>query len=171
MTLALNQLSGFGTGGPVERVIGSEITLTGLSRFGNLTSGGGLAAAFNGNTNESTTATANATSANGWAGVTLSSAARFFEAYLYGSNNGGFINAANPTVTLYLWAKTGSAPSTYNDGTVIGSTFFTDTTNESGGRLITVTDNETLWDHVWVEVTTGASAAIRLSELRVWESV
>lgn len=169
--LLVTQLGGWAGDLVVERAKGSELTLTGLSTFGNLTSGGELAAVIDGETSESTTTSANATTANGWAGVTLSSPARFFEAYAYGSNNGGFVNAANPTVSLYIWAKTGSAPATYNDGTVIGSTSFTDTTNESAGRLITMTDNETEWDHVWIEVSPGSSAAVRLAELRLWLSV
>lgn len=83
-------------------------------------------------------------------GKTLPSSSPISQAIVYGSSDQGFINASNPSMDLYLYAKQGSAPTTATDGTLLASASFTDTSNESGGRTLTSSDTSTVWDHAWI---------------------
>jgi hypothetical protein len=75
--------------------------------------------------------------------------------------------AINPNVTIQIYGKTGGAPASSVDGTVIGTTgAFADTANESAGRAITSTDVTTLWDYIWARVThDGAANIVAVAEL------
>jgi hypothetical protein len=156
------------TAGEVKNttIAGSNI-FTGGSNIGDMTSDGGLAAAFNGTTNAAGTSCARKLSATtAYVGRTLASPSSVSTCTVYGSNNAGFVGAINPNVQLQLYGKTGSAPASDTDGTVIGTVSFTDTANESGGRAITMTDTTTVWDHVWVRiVNSGAANSLAIAEI------
>lgn len=79
-------------------------------------------------------------------------------AIVRGSNNAGFVSGATPSVTLTLYGKNGSAPTLGSPGTSLGSTNFTDTANESGGRTITSSDTSTAYDYLAVVVSHNGSA-------------
>jgi hypothetical protein len=157
-----------GTAGEIKNTVvaGSSI-FTGGSDFGDMTSDAGLAAAFDGGTSEAGTACARKLSATtAYVGRTLASPSSVSTCTVYGSNNAGFVGAINPNVQLQLYGKTGSAPASDTDGTVIGTVSFTDTANESGGRAITMTDTTTVWDHVWVRVVnSGAANSLAVAEI------
>lgn len=148
------------------------IDRTAGTNIGDMTSNGGLAAAFDGVTNQASAACAvGSSSANRFVGKTLASAKKFGKATVYGSNNSGYISAADPSVTVRIYGKSGVAPVNDQDGTILGTISFTDTTNESVGRDITSTDTSTSWDHMWVRVTTSAASTKIVAELVLYEYV
>lgn len=139
--------------------------LAGGTNIGNLTGNGGLAAAFDGTTNQTGAASAGRTMAtNAYVGKTLST--RVARLTVYGSNDSGYASGINPTVTLYLYGKTGSAPASGTDGTILGQVSFTDTANESGNpRNISSSDTTTTFDHFWMYVShNGVANNIRVAE-------
>lgn len=94
---------------------------------------------------------------------------RIVECILYGqgtsdsggplSGRGGFFPTANGagTVTINLYGKQGSAPTTATDGTLLGTLSFTNTNSELAGRTVTSSDEDTFWDHAWVTMVSSTS--------------
>lgn len=128
--------------------------ITGGTNIGDMTEAGGLAAAFNGNTNQAAT-DCSRSSVNdiGFVGKTLSSPKRFGQAVVHGSNNEGYsAGVSNRTIHIRIRGKNGAAPSGPTDGTIIGSLDFNEGTNESAGRTVVSTDISSYWDHLFVHV-------------------
>lgn len=170
--LRVNQLVGFGAVSAVVRTLGSAIT--GGTNIGNMTAAGGLAAAFDGTTNQAQGSSARRDSVtNAYCGKTPASAKRVFKSISYGSNNHGYFVLANTTCDLALYGKTGAAPANGTDGTLLGTLSFTDTADESGNpREIVSSDKETLWDHIWLYISErGTSGNVSLAELQIYEAV
>lgn len=121
----------------------------------------GLPGIFDGVTNQANVNGGGKTTAtSGYFGKTYSGGKRITQAVVWGSNTDGYVNGANPTVTLVLRAKTGTAPASRTDGTSLGSVSFTDTADESGNpRTIASSDTTTLWDHVWIDFSHNGGAA------------
>jgi len=146
----------------VDRTAGTNI--------GDFTAGGGLAAAFDGAGEFIANVAGKASGTSGYVGKTLSGPKQFARARVYGSSNQGYVNAANPNVTLDIYGKAGTAPSSATDGTLLGTLTFADTADESAYREIDSTDFGTLWDHLWVRLShDGASAAHGVAELELYE--
>jgi len=145
------------------------IDRTAGTNIGDMTGNGGLANAFDGTTSQTGPNSAGLTGEPTYVGKTLAGPKIFGRAIVYGSNNEGFILSANPSTTLNIRGKSGSAPANSADGTLLGTTTFTDTTNESAGRQIDLADNRTTYDHLWVEITTGSSSGKRVAELVLYE--
>ena len=100
----------------------------------------GLGAAFDGTTSEDNNNTAaKVTATQAFIGRSFSAARKIFSATIYGGNNTGFVSSINPTMTITLRGKTGTAfnaavATAITEGTQIGSiTAFADTANEFGG--------------------------------------
>lgn len=166
----VNQLIGFGVGGPVERTLGSLIT--GGTNIGNMTSGGGLAAAFDGTTSQTGGVSASRASGSttAFVGKTPAASVRVFKAVFYGASNQGYVNSANPSVTIELRGHS-SAPSTGAEGTLLGSVTFTDTAT-TNQQEATSSDNETLWDHVWARIVPASGTpGMHMAELQIYEAV
>lgn len=150
----------------IDRTTGTNI--------GTLVNGGGLAAAFDGNNNQ-TSANSALESIGGsprYVGKTLASPRRIGRAVTYGSSNVGYQSTPNSTVTLSLRAKNGSAPSSATDGTQIGAAAaFTNVAN-ANPKTIDSTDLVNSWDHVWL-VVSASNGSVRLTvaelELYAWE--
>ena len=151
------------TGAEIDRTLGTNI--------GDMTSAGGLAAAFDGTTSQASTASASASGFNisGYVGKTGNIARIISSAIVYGSNNAGFYSGADPSTTISLYGKTGSAPANGTNGTLLGSVTFTDTANQSAGQTITSSDLTTLWNHWWVFIPANASGQARCAEVRFFE--
>ena len=131
------------------------IDRTAGTNIGDLTETGGLAAAFDGVTSQAAAACATKFSESQvYIGKTLALRQRFGRAVVYGSNNVG-LSSDNPSITINARGKQGSAPANATDGTILGTITFTDTADESAGRIIDSTDLMTEWDHLWVEMTSG----------------
>jgi len=162
--LMVNQLIGFGVGT-------AGVKITGGTNIGNMTSNGGLAAVFNGVTNAtSIDSAAIALTTAAYVGKTITK--RVIKGIFYGSNEKGYVNVINPTITLNLRGKTGAAPSApATDGTLLGTLSFTDTLNESGNpREIISSDPSTVWNHIWVYIThDGAANNMYFTEAEFYE--
>lgn len=131
----------------------------------------GVANAFDGETSETaansatvqaTTNTNNQSSFIAYIGKTLSSPSKVLKSVVYGSTDLGYVRAFNAsggglseTVTLRLYAKQGSAPTSPTDGTALSDALsFSNPSNGSTGKVLTNTlDTETQWDHTWITIT------------------
>jgi hypothetical protein len=155
MTLMVNQLIGFGFGG---RILNPSAIAGGTGTIiSNMSSNGAQSNAFDGNTNQdNTTGPGLTTGTTGvpaaYIGKTYSPAVEIFQLVAHGSNSHGYAFNGNPTITLYLYAKNGAAPSGPTDGTVLGQITFTDTNDESSGRTISSNNTDTAWEHVWLGI-------------------
>lgn len=133
--------------------------------IGDLTSSGGLAAAFDGTTAQASAASATkATATSGYVGKTLGQRFRIAKAEAWGSSDNGF-TTGGATVTLTLYGKQGAAPANATDGTsLVTSGSIADTTS-----MVTLTSSDTAteWDHVWLTVA-ASSGTIAVAELRLY---
>lgn len=148
------------------------IDRTAGTNIGNMTVNGGLAAAFDGTTSQARLSCATISVSNsGYVGKTLAANKIFGQAIIYGSNDQGFIRTDDVSTTINIRGKTGAAPSSATDGTIIGTLSFTDTSNESAGRTITSTDTTSLWAHIFAEVINNAASGrdIHVAELVLYE--
>jgi hypothetical protein len=137
--------------------------------IGNMTSNGGLRAAFNCVATENQNACSMRSAATAaYVGRSLPFPAAISKATIHGSNDSGYVSGGTPTVTISLYGKTGaSAPSSDTDGTLLGTITFTDGASEATGRDITSSDTTTEWSHLWARVSHNASATeIYVAELR-----
>jgi hypothetical protein len=155
----------------------TELILTdGTTKLGNATGGGNLAAAFDGTTAQAAAASASLVSSTSiWVGHTLTTPKAIYKAVVYGTNDVGYVTGANPSITITLYGKNGTAPANGTDGTELGSVTFTDTADESGNpRTITVDNplNETVYDHVFINIVqNGAAATMCVAEMDTYEAV
>jgi hypothetical protein len=152
------------------------LELTGLgTNMGNLTGGGGLAAAFDDDTTQIATASAsNSGQDNRWVGKQLPTAKAIHQVIVYGSTDQGFNTSSSASLTINLYGKNGASPNNATDGgTLLGTITFNDTGDESAGRTILSTDTETTWGNVWVHVinNAGGTTALNVAELVIYEAV
>lgn len=128
------------------------IDTSALVKFGDLTSGGGLSAAINPSDGG---ATGYKTATTGWAGVTLGTASAVSHVEVTSATNGFDASGSATQITLKLYGKQGSAPTSATNGTLLGTMGpFTDV-NSATTRTIASTDTSTAWNHLWVVGTTG----------------
>lgn len=125
---------------------------SGLVAFGNMGSGGGLAAVFSPDTSAGY-----ATVSTGWAGLTLSESTRLKSVSIVSASNGFDASGSATTITLRLYGKKGAAPAGPSDGVMLASTTFTDI-NAVTTKLLTSADQITPFDHVWISISTGVWA-------------
>jgi len=155
----------------VSKSAASVMSLGALTSIGNLTGGGGLAASFDGTTNQAiANCSSLAATTFGYVGKTMAVPTAIVSATVHGSNDQGYISGSNPSTTIDLYGKQGTAPANSTDGTVIGTLSFTDTADESAARTITST-SAVLWDHVWVRVSTAGSVTLNVAELKLTSTV
>jgi len=133
----------------------SLIDTTSLTKFGDMTYSGGLNAIFD--SSASTSGYAQATS--GYVGVTLSEATAIASVELLPQTNGFDASGLTTSITIKLYGKQGSTPASATDGTLLGQITFTDV-NSQTPRTITSNDTSTLYNHVWVYLTTGVWTAL-----------
>lgn len=145
------------------------IDRTSGTNIGSMTAAGGLAAAFDGVTVQNATACCSTPSGtSGYVGKTLASASKIDHAVVYSASDAGFVSSANPEVTLELYAKTGAAPASATDGTLLGTHTMTDVQQTNIVEL-TSSDKATAFAHVWVHISTPASSAFkRIAEIEFW---
>lgn len=135
---------------------------TGLTKFGNMTSGGGITAIFDGDT-----ATGGYHEAvSGYAGMSLSQATAIGSAEFVSANGGFDGSGATSQITLSLYGKTGAVPSSQTDGTLLAQVTFTDQNTQRSVEL-TSSDQTTLFEHVWGVIQSGVWS--ELKEFRVYE--
>jgi len=156
--------------GATEILVGAATqTISGAlgTNIGNMAAGGGLAAAFNGDTTQGAAACALRTSAtsatvgkNWGAGNTKA----IISATVHGSNDAGFC-ANDPVVTLTLQGSSDNFNSDINN---LGSRVFTDTGNEAAGRSITMSDTTTPYQYHRILITHNGSAQNMACAEVVW---
>jgi len=144
------------------------MSLTGTP-FGDLTSLGGLAAAFDGNLAQNNpNFGAYKASASGYVGLALAAPAAISSAKVYGWDDRGLIDDGTAG-TVYIYGKTG-APANATDGTVLAQQAFTEPSPISHGASVdlTITD-PTEYSHVWAYIT-GNGGGVSIAEV-VFEGV
>jgi hypothetical protein len=133
-------------------------TWSGKTKFEDATSN--EAAAYDSNTSTAAASATTKTSAtNLYYGFTAGTATNVTRALVWGSNDQGYVNGANPTITMRLYGKTGSAPANGTDGTILSEITFTDATGSTTYNELVSTDYTSTWDHIWVYISQGGSAA------------
>lgn len=153
----------------------SELAVPGSegSVFGNLTGRAGLAAAFDGNSNQafgSTAGSAVSPPVSSYVGKNFSSSKAIAKATVSGSNDLGYGHTGTPSITLTLYGKNG-LPSSSTDGTSLGTATFTETDNESAGRTITSSDTTTPYTYVWVTVSSSAGNDHFVAEVTFYQNM
>ncbi|KAJ8135137.1 hypothetical protein OY671_011650, partial [Metschnikowia pulcherrima] len=129
------------------------------------TGGGGLAAAFDGNTSQAhgacafSTPTVNGTPA--FVGKAFSAGANIAKVIAYSSSNNGWTgNYPGQSITLTSYTKA-TAPSSYNDGTVLGTATITDS-NALSSQTFTFAPTNNLY--IWSAFTSAASVQAECAE-------
>lgn len=123
------------------------------TNIGDMTVSGGLAAAFDGTTNQAKASSAQKSNGAGYCGKDWGATSYVYTmAVVYPTNDLGFTNNSTVTVTMY---GSNSSPASGTDGTSLGSTgSIADTTS---AQTINIT-NTNAYRYVWVYVDgTGAS--------------
>jgi hypothetical protein len=146
--------------------VGTQISQpTGIA-IGGYANGGGLAAAFDGTTNQSDTgAGVSVTATTQYVGKNYTSAPKQVAlATFYPSNQSGYCaNTTSTLVTLNLRAKQ-TAPSSSSDGLLL-ATASVGKSSTSATTLVSG-DQATAWNYVWVESVAGASGNFTVAELQ-----
>lgn len=136
------------------------------TNIGNMTTSGGLAASFDGNTNQDNATASAMLGATGYVGKTLTAARPLSRLVAYGANNFGFSSAGTAeSVTLRAYGKNGTAPSSGTDGTQLATTTFTDFDNNTAVTLNS-TDTITPYNHLWLYISSGAN--VFCAELQIY---
>lgn len=166
------------TGATVNEIGYSNVALTGLTTV----SGGTITRPTNMYDNSTNQNQSNSTVlANGaYSGKTFASGTNIRTIILYGANGGSVGATSTPgssgpgsttnggfgaTGNIQVYVKTGSAPTTSTDGTLL--TTFTISSASTSGRILTFNTNDTTdYDHIWIRNTTGNS--VYVAELQVY---
>lgn len=159
------------TEGYVEPSGEVEIDPSGLSKIGNMTGGGGLASAFNGNAAQTFVAAAwyPQAASNAWAGLSFSSPKAVSKIVVNGSNDHGFAYTQNGNITITAYGKNGAAPTTPTGGQAIGSVGpFVDANSLEKEIII---NNPQAWDYVWINITYDGTVVNGCSEIKMYEVV
>lgn len=155
------------TWGKITALISGIDRTTGTT-IGSLVNNGGIAASFDGITDQAKAASScifgniGDTSSSGHVGKNYTGVGgeTIGSATVFPSNNSGFIDASSGTgsfttrVTLNLRAKM-SAPASHSDGVLLGTTG--SIPNQFTAVNITSNDQTTVWNYVWVEILVVAA--------------
>lgn len=141
----------------------TEYTPTG-STFGDMTASGGLAASFDGTTSsDSSVCSLKASATSAYCGKAFSSAQKIARVDTYASNNAGYLGGANASLTITIYGKS-SSPANATDGTVLGSTTFTDTDATQQKQI--ACDASTAYQYVWATISTTPAKNLYFAEIK-----
>lgn len=131
------------------------------TNIGDMTSAGGLAASFDGNTSQSNgqcSVKSNAGTTGGFVGKDIGTAAPASKVIATTTNNIGFTNSGSVTLTLY---GSNSSPANPSDGTSLGTNAIGSAGSNSTNYTVTSSDTSTAYRYIWVRVAsnTGGSDA------------
>lgn len=142
------------------------------TRIGDMTGGGGLPAAFDGNTNQGAAAGAiKLVATDAYVGKTWAAKKAIQQGQIWSANDVGFHGSVGVTIECILRAKTGTAPSSPSDGTSLGTSGTFSNVASLQTKIVASTDQTTLWDHTWWEVTAGSAGSICVAEARFTELI
>jgi hypothetical protein len=156
---------------PILYYEGSVLSVS--TRIGSGTGGGGLAAAFDGTTNQAIAACASLSGNNAiYVGADFGSGTekRIWKAEIWGSNDNGYVAGANPSVTLTMRSNS-TSPGSATTGTSRGTVTFTDTANESGNVRTITSSNNTSAFRYWHIATGTHNANKGIAEIKFYESL
>jgi len=155
------------TEGPLRAAFEKLYASSGANAIGDMTIGGGIASAFDGTTSKNgALCSGKASSSAAYVGQNCTASPIVFSrAIIYGSTSDGFLVGSNIAMAINIRGKTGTAPSSSSDGTILGSLSFTDTSSENGGRSVIGTDLFSAWDYIWAELVPSVSAATRVAQV------
>lgn len=164
-------------------------TLSGSTNFGDISGGGGLAAAFDGNTDQDSSASATLNSGSGHSSIgghigknySGATSQKIASCTIWPSSdkavaqldNGAYGDALTGC-SVYMYGSN-SAPSNASDGTVIGavSPQIYDNGHTTGPITITSSDQTTAYDYVWVRIvatyyngSATATASLNIAEVQ-----
>lgn len=125
------------------------------TRIGTFTAGGGLVVAFDGTKATGAGSCATDAASPGYIGKNYSAASKKIDrVHIWGSNDQGFTDSANNSVTFNLRAKGvgASAPANNTDGTLLGTYALATDASSALQVMIESSDKTTLWDYVFVEM-------------------
>lgn len=155
-----------------NRGLAALIDRTTGTNIGDMTANAGLAAAFDGVTNQPDENSAEkgggvASSGSAYIGKTMAVPTAIESVHVYGTSDHGYAQGADPSITITLFGKQGSAPANSGDGTVLGSSTFTDAPGDN--RVINSSDTATYWNHVWIRIThtDGTPRDLQCAELQM----
>jgi hypothetical protein len=141
----------------------TEYTPTG-STFGDMTAASGLAASFDGSTNQvngSCSGRIGVTS--GYVGKAFASAQNIARVYTYGGSDVGYAHADNGSVTINIYGKN-SSPANATDGTLLGTSgSFTDGVTTQQKQI--TCDATTAYQYVWA-VINASSQNLYMAEVK-----
>jgi hypothetical protein len=127
--------------------------------IGNMTSSGGLSAAFSGSNGKlyANSSTTSVGGAPGYIGKNFTGSPKaIHSATVYATTDLGFDGTAGATTITWTLYGSQTAPSTWTDGTILGTTgAFADATGIS--KTIASNDKTTKWNYVWFYGTTTES--------------
>jgi len=149
-------------------VAGTLISQATGTAIGNMTSNGGLAAAFDGTTSQALSACATLASSNGYVGKNYSASPKQIGSVtVNGSSDSGMDGTgAASNITLTLYGKNGGAPGSATDGTPLATDTFVD--GNGNTKSLTSSDQTTAWDYVWVRVASSISGTVGVAEVRFY---
>lgn len=138
------------------------------SAIGNMTDGGGLAAAFDSNTSQAAASGARAASARAFIGQAWDSPKKIMRAIIYDPNNDGLSGAAFAVVLRLRGGNTNSI----NSSTVLASVNTTYVVPTTAYSLVEADINTTnAYAYHWVELSAAGVANLNIAEVRLWELV
>lgn len=168
---AANSVSQVYTAGKYSNIAAiSEISRTLGTIIGNMTSGGGIDEAFDGDTTQEHTQTSNRAGGDGYVGKTYPSPQKISSATIFSTNNFGFAASGSGNIEITLYGKVGTAPANATDGTLLGTTGTFSDTDTLITKTITSNDLATAFDHVWVRITDSNAKEIRIAEVKFYDS-
>ncbi len=139
------------------------------TNIGDMTATGGLAASFDGNLSQSNaqcSVKANAGTTGGFVGKDIGTAAPASKVIATTTNNIGFTNSGNVTLTLY---GKNSAPANPSDGTSLGTNAIGSAGSNSTNYTVTSSDTSTAYRYIWVKVASDTGGADSyLAELAIY---
>lgn len=159
------------TFGATARKVETLFDRTTGTNIGDMTSNGGLAAAFDGNTNQVRTSCATKANASGFVGKTLTAAFPISRVIVHSSNDRGFqhdAEAGAENYALSLYGKVGT-PASGTDGTLLGTASGADIDSTITVE-INSNDTTTPFDNVWV-LDVPVSGDSQICELGIYVMV
>lgn len=141
------------------------------TNIGDMTGGGGLAAAFDGNLSQANSASAvgaNRGATGGYVGKDFGSgnAKPLSKIVVRSTNNIGFTNTGNVTLTLY---GKNTAPANPSDGTSLGTNSIGSGGSNSTDYTVTSSDTVTAYRYAWAKIaSSGVNADCYCCELSIY---
>lgn len=132
--------------------------------IGDMTAGGGLAAAFDGTTAKAAAASSSKAANTGYVGRTLPVALPIKKVEVWPASDSGFALGEAGSITLQLYGKNGAAPANSTDGTLLGTSTAADAI--VGPVTINSSDTATPFLHRWVRNNNAAATNVYAAQTR-----